>query len=237
MPESPESSTGIAWKRLFAEGAAIVVSILLAFAIDASWEGRQEQARVRESLISLRSEFERHRIQLGGVRRTNQGMVDAIVAALAMGDEDVATMSPDSAERLSRGITAYLGFNPSDAALEAMLSSNALEGVADVRLRNGIAAWPGLVAHYQRQFDEVVASYNSALERVQELRLVEPFFCLTFGFSTCEWLDWLRPVLADADAREALARMAMFLSTSLMLQTGLDDHVELVLSLLAETLP
>ena len=37
-------SRPIPWLRVFAEGAVIVVSILLAFGIDAWWEGRQERA-------------------------------------------------------------------------------------------------------------------------------------------------------------------------------------------------
>jgi hypothetical protein len=39
MPKSQD----IPWKRLFAEGLAIIVSILLAFGIDAWWEGREQK--------------------------------------------------------------------------------------------------------------------------------------------------------------------------------------------------
>jgi hypothetical protein len=47
----------IPWTRLIAEGLAIVVSILLAFAIDAWWEQRQDTAEERRILVSLRDEF------------------------------------------------------------------------------------------------------------------------------------------------------------------------------------
>ena len=39
MPKSQD----VPWKRLTAEGMAIIVSILLAFGIDAWWEDRQQQ--------------------------------------------------------------------------------------------------------------------------------------------------------------------------------------------------
>ena len=40
-----------------AEGAAIVVSILLAFAIDAWWEERQERTEEQQILLDLADEF------------------------------------------------------------------------------------------------------------------------------------------------------------------------------------
>ncbi len=53
MPESQ----AIPWKRLSAEGAAIVVSILLAFWIDAWWDARNDLAEEREILVGLEAEF------------------------------------------------------------------------------------------------------------------------------------------------------------------------------------
>ena len=48
----------ISWKRIGIEGAAIVVSILIAFAIDAAWETRQESRRLISSLASLAEELD-----------------------------------------------------------------------------------------------------------------------------------------------------------------------------------
>jgi len=46
------STNHIQWKQIFAEGVAIVVSILLAFSIQAWWEERQER---EDEQIILRS--------------------------------------------------------------------------------------------------------------------------------------------------------------------------------------
>jgi hypothetical protein len=51
----------IPWLRVFVEGVVIVGSILLAFGIDAAWEGRQEDAEAVEMLLGLQSAFEGHR--------------------------------------------------------------------------------------------------------------------------------------------------------------------------------
>ena len=48
----------IPWKRLYVEAAAIVASILLAFAIDAWWEDRQERVLEQQYLASLKADFQ-----------------------------------------------------------------------------------------------------------------------------------------------------------------------------------
>ncbi len=47
----------IHWKRIGIEAAAIVASILLAFAIDAWWSSKSEQARTEELLRALEVEW------------------------------------------------------------------------------------------------------------------------------------------------------------------------------------
>lgn len=49
------------WKRLTIEAAAIVASILLAFAIDAWWEDRQNRQEEQQVLQGLHTEFEENR--------------------------------------------------------------------------------------------------------------------------------------------------------------------------------
>jgi hypothetical protein len=50
------STKQIPWPRVIAEGAVIVVSILLAFGIDAWWEGRQERAEEGRYITALLDE-------------------------------------------------------------------------------------------------------------------------------------------------------------------------------------
>jgi len=50
----------IQWKRISAEGAAIVVSILLAFSIQAWWDDRNEVKLEQRLLAALLVEFEQN---------------------------------------------------------------------------------------------------------------------------------------------------------------------------------
>ena len=57
------NSEKIPWKRLTAEGLAIVVSILLAFWIDAWWEGHEQKQQLIGNLQALEAEIEfNHRL-------------------------------------------------------------------------------------------------------------------------------------------------------------------------------
>lgn len=50
--------SGVQWRRLLVEGVVIVVSILLAFAIDAWWDERQEEAAARQEVARVVSELQ-----------------------------------------------------------------------------------------------------------------------------------------------------------------------------------
>jgi len=59
----------IPWPRIFAEGAAIILSILLAFWIQAWWEGRQQQGDERIFLQSLLDDLSDKKQQLNRDKR------------------------------------------------------------------------------------------------------------------------------------------------------------------------
>ena len=60
----------IPWLRMFVEGTAIVVSILLAFAIAAWWEGRGQLQEEQSILIGLQAEFEDVQTRLNARQNT-----------------------------------------------------------------------------------------------------------------------------------------------------------------------
>ena len=56
-----QESRSIPWLRISAEGVAIILSILLAFMIDASWQGRHETLEGKRLAGALASEIVEHR--------------------------------------------------------------------------------------------------------------------------------------------------------------------------------
>ena len=57
MSADPRAVRQIPWARVVVEGAVVILSILLAFSIDAAWDSRQARAREVEYLTALRVEM------------------------------------------------------------------------------------------------------------------------------------------------------------------------------------
>ncbi len=55
---SESSSRGLPWLRILVEGVVIVGSILLAFAIDAWWDGRQDRTQEQAYLRMLATDMQ-----------------------------------------------------------------------------------------------------------------------------------------------------------------------------------
>ena len=79
----------IPWARIFAEGFAIVVSILLAFGIQAWWDARQERVAEAEYLAAIHDEIERNLSGLEGNIDVAAGRNAALERAAALLDSDL----------------------------------------------------------------------------------------------------------------------------------------------------
>ena len=88
------------WLRLFAEGIAIVVSILLAFAIQAWWEELGERRAEAELIVNLSEAVETSRGQINA-RFDSRAADSAAVSVFFQADpSQLAAVPRDSASRL-----------------------------------------------------------------------------------------------------------------------------------------
>ena len=144
----------IPWRRVLLEGAVIVVSILLAFAIDAWWTNRIEQQREREQLISMLAEFRASLSGLDGVLNSIQGHakdVESLIALLkAAGDEPVLVHG----SLLGSAIT-WRTSDVSTSTLDALMASGDLNLLRNVELRANLARLPAILLDVTE--DEIVA--------------------------------------------------------------------------------
>ena len=76
----------IPWKRVFVEAAAIVAGILLAFAIDAGWDERNEREEEKEILQSLVVEFEANRDEADSVLRVHENALQHAATLVNVAD-------------------------------------------------------------------------------------------------------------------------------------------------------
>lgn len=132
------NSQSIAWKRLTAEAAAIVVSILLAFWIDAWWDGRKEQLEEQEILVGLEVEFVDLRDRLDEWAQFNRTGIEFIEQFLSDAVTEMNLRSIESAFTYASLVNVL----DQGGALDALLASGRLERISDRGIRARLVKWP-----------------------------------------------------------------------------------------------
>ena len=134
------------WLRIVAEGLAIVVSILLAFAIQAWWEGRRDRADERIALEGLRHEFAENLTQLDRGAAVHEKTVRMNERLLSLSRADSLDSNPVAMDSLVRRAWIDFGtFNPREGVLTALVASGDIGLIRNAQLREAIGAWSGML--------------------------------------------------------------------------------------------
>lgn len=135
------SSHSIPWLRLVTEGAAIVVSILLALAADTAWQSRRERSEEKEELSRLEAEFRTNYDMFVEDLAGQESLVEYNERLLAFLEE----APDDSRQRVPNGLLLSLLFapiwEPESASLDALIASGRVSLLRAREVREGIAAW------------------------------------------------------------------------------------------------
>ena len=130
--------TNIPWKRIAVEAAAIVVSILMAFWIDAWWDGRKDQLEEQEILVGLEVEFVDLRERLDQWAQFNRTGISFIEQFLS---DSVTEMDLRSVESVFT-YASLVNVLDQGGALDALLASGRLERISDRSIRARLLKWP-----------------------------------------------------------------------------------------------
>jgi len=106
----------VPWLRIFAEGVAIVVSILLALAMQAWWEARQHRSAELELLNGIRNDLVASRAEITRVLEGSERAAEALQVFLASDARELRALPSDSAAQLLRMPVAFT-FQPYEGAL------------------------------------------------------------------------------------------------------------------------
>jgi len=115
----------IPWMRVLVEGMVIVVSILLALALDAWWDGVKEGEAGREYLVALRGELEVVRAELRTDQEARTRRFETMGALLS----NIASQrpaSPDSVTTLLGSLWGSVRLNPPSAVYDDLQATGSL---------------------------------------------------------------------------------------------------------------
>ena len=165
LASSFETSRRQRWIKLGLESAAVLLSILTAFAIDAGWDHHTARQDEQAALARLLDEFEANQEELEAVRAGHQILHDNGVQLLRVA-YGLSEPSEESPEQLRRVLGMSIYFDPSMGALNRFLASDETGNVAGPELLDRLAGYPAKV-------DELWQQERMLREMIAEL--IDPF--------------------------------------------------------------
>ena len=131
----------IPWKRIAVEAAAIVASILFAFAIDAWWDDRKQQEAEQVILQTLLDDLRIKQVLLADMNRFNEAIVESTETLLRVAAGTEQKLSEDNIDRLI--VDTWWTSNEAlwdSAPLNLLVAGGNLSLVSDPSLVQALAA-------------------------------------------------------------------------------------------------
>jgi hypothetical protein len=145
------NAQNIPWKRLAIEATAIVVSILLAFVIDAWWEDRGDRAAEQLLLKRIRVDFVEIQAAIRFIEEEHLEASSACVALLNFPAGEALPARPEVDRMIAIVFLTSRTFNPGSGAVAAFLSSEGAKLVHNQPLSDLLLSWSGLVEELQEE--------------------------------------------------------------------------------------
>lgn len=130
------------WRRNMIEGIVIVVSILLAFGIEASWEAKQENAAFSSLARLLRADIEADVAEMEERNARADTIVGALSGLIALERPGAELPPPDSLARLVWSSWSASSFTPSLSSFDVASTSAAWDRVPE-RVRVNLSEYTG----------------------------------------------------------------------------------------------
>jgi hypothetical protein len=150
-------SNRIPWLRISAEGAAIIASILLAFAIDAWWDRVQADRDTQEILDAVLVEMESNLTSLQDSITHHEEIVDAIKIALEQ---------TSIAGLLDEAVIDVEVFEPSTGALDTLIVTGMLAAIDEPALQISLGGFNRLASDLNERESRAVEFRDAARRRI-----------------------------------------------------------------------
>ncbi len=152
------------WGRVVAEGLLIVLSILLAFGIEAWWSERGERHAAVEALQGVRDDFVENLERLASAKSEHVEIRDASVRLLAMTGPDAdLTVSDLVMDTLVMALIGGPKVFPVTATYDALIASGRIELLESPALRRELARWSTAIADLRGEEQEAFNQMDQRL--------------------------------------------------------------------------
>jgi len=151
------------WPRVFAESALIVLSILLAFAIEAGWSYRNDRVAETEALQGLRDDFTDNLARLAESRMEHTEIRDAAIRVLALTGPTVEAPPDLVMDSLVMTLIGGPKVFAVTATYDALIASGRIDLVRSSSLRRELATWSAALADLGEEEREAFSQMDQRL--------------------------------------------------------------------------
>lgn len=157
----------VPWKTIIVEAVAIVMSILMAFAIDAWWAEKKEKDVEHVALLALRSDFMASREQLARVLLSLESARTDFAYFQSVATAELVEIDPNTVRKFLTALVKNHTFDPVTATLDALINDGRLGLISDVQLLAQLSNW-------RRSMDNIEdISFELRAESVRVRRAME----------------------------------------------------------------
>jgi len=167
------------------DSVIVVLSILLAFWIDAWWEGRSIAARELELLVTLAGELDAAAVDIAEFQGHHELVAASATRLIALAEQEQG--SAEEADSLLGVIINGRRYRPSDVSLGSVLGGDGLATLSDPVLRRRLGAWRQMTANLVSVSEVVSDQLNTDLNTYINMRV--PYRTLDRAAGTVSGLD------------------------------------------------
>lgn len=235
---TPHSKSAL--PRFFVEGLVIVVSILLAFAIDAWWENRQEQELMQEHIGVLIVELSQTHNDLQTVLENTESSFRATLQLLRWAaSPDLQTLDLASFTDVYNDSMNVGAFLAEDVALTALMTSGKVMNLSNPELLALLGKWQNVIESLELDSGHLESNREKTLlDRMIDSNIDASGFFQPFNEAYFEVLQrdigQERRYLADKGIKTALAMRANRSSRLLRDYQRARQQLEMIISLLEQ---
>ncbi len=147
------------WSGITIEGLVIILSILMAFGIDAWWSARQARVEEREAIAQLATDFRSNAARLDTIRSMHEAALEASYEILARaGMRGEPRGDQRTAELVWHSLRAWT-YAPVLGGINSLVQSGQLDLLRNDSLRVAVAGWPDIVEDLNG--DELLENENT----------------------------------------------------------------------------
>jgi hypothetical protein len=159
------SKLGISLRSSARDGALIVISILIAFFLDAWWDDQIEQREISDNLRAVYVDFSSTQDEFSAVMDANVAYIENVTKLISLELDDIERMDAAAKAELSYLLPrGGLTFDPVLGSVHALISSGQLNRVRNLEVRSLIAAWPALMDEIGEDQEILIDTYMAVQE-------------------------------------------------------------------------